>query len=329
MNLARVLREAHAKELRGSVKLSTLPCPLERTFRVEGMNRTMANGPVDLVFDRFAPGHMPATLHHYCSTETFMAIVSSKCIRLSALSMSNDSEEGRLVLRLTEKLGEVNRTHPAVLASLKAHWNEVVAANEGLGFCLSERGDLLSQWRGYAAQGRGVSIGFSTDFLRRMSLAGEGDENFATLEQVEYRERQQRREYGPTYDALVNAIEEAQGYLQYGEVSVSDKLKAALNRKLRPWTRKIYTFKNDGFEEEREWRMLALLASEEQEACSYRAVDDKIVAFRELRLDAEPGPAIVSVTLGPKHVTPIEQVQRMLLRHGINATVTKSCLTYR
>lgn len=286
----------------------------------------MASGLAELVFDNFAPGHVPATLHHYCSTETFMAIVASKSIRLSALSMSNDSEEGRLVLRLTEKLGEVSRTHPGVIASLKSHWNEVVAANEGLGFCLSERDDLLSQWRGYAAQGRGVSIGFSTEFLQHMSAADEPDEHFASLERVEYSEGQQLQEYGPTFRALVNATEEAQGYLQYGVVSVSDKLKAALNRKLRPWMRKIYTFKNDGFAEEREWRMLALLPSEEQATCSYRAIDDKIVAFRELRLDA---PAIVSVTLGPKHVTPVEQVERMLLRHGIDATVAKSSLTYR
>lgn len=75
--------------------------------------------------------------------------------------------------------------------------------------------------------------------------------------------------------------------------------------------------------------MLALLNSEEQEACSYRAIDGKIVAFRELRLDAQPVPAIVSVTLGPKHATPVDQVERMLLRHGIAATVTKSGLTYR
>jgi hypothetical protein len=296
---------------------------------VPGMEKLMANGPVDLVFDKFTPNHAPATLHHYCSTATFMAIVASKSIRLSALSMSNDSEEGRLVLRLTEKLGEINRTDSAVLASLKAHWNEVVASNEGLGFCLSERGDLLSQWRGYAAQGRGVSIGFSTEFLKHISVADEADENFATLEQVEYGEGQQLHEYGPTFRTLVNAIEEAQGYLQYGHVSISEKLKAALNRKLRPWMRKIYTFKNDGFAEEREWRMLALLTSEEQEACSYRAIDDKIVAFRELRLNAGPIPAIVSVTLGPKHVTPVDQVERMLLRHGIVAAVTKSGLTYR
>ncbi|BEP67646.1 MULTISPECIES: DUF2971 domain-containing protein [unclassified Variovorax] len=189
--------------------------------------------------------------------------------------------------------------------------------------------DLLSQWRGYATQSRGVSIGFSTDFLKRISVADEADAHFATLERVEYGEGQQLHEYGPTFRTLVNAIEEAQGYLQYGHVSISEKLKAALNHKLRPWTRKIYTFKNDGFDEEREWRMLALLSSEEQDACSYRAVDDKIVAFRELRLDAQPGPAIVSVTLGPKHVTPVDQVKRMLQRNGILATVAKSGLTYR
>lgn len=289
----------------------------------------MASGPVDLVFDQYAPRHVPSTLYHYCSTEAFMAIVANKSIRLSALSMSNDSEEGRLVLRLTEKLGSTNRTDLAILASLKSHWNEVVAANEGLGFCLSERSDLLSQWRGYAAQGRGVSIGFSTEYLRRMSVADEADEHFATLERVEYGEGQQLHEYGPTFQALVSAIEEASGYLYAGEVSISDKLKAVLNRKLRPWTRRIYTFKNDGFAEEREWRMLALLTSEEQETCSYRAVDDKIVAFKELRLDAEPLPAIMSVTLGPKHTTPVDQVVRMLRRHGIDAIVAKSRLTYR
>lgn len=289
----------------------------------------MATGPVNPVFDEFASGHMPAVLHHYCTTETFMAIVASKRIRLSALSMSNDSEEGRLVLRLTDKLGDALHTDPNVLVSLKAHWNEVVAANEGLGFCLSERGDLLSQWRGYAGQGRGVSIGFSTEFFKRVSVADEADEHFATLERVEYGEEKQLHEYGPTFTALVNAIMDAQGYLQYGHVSITEKLKAVLNRKLRPWTRKIYTFKNDGFAEEREWRMLTLLMAEEQEGCSYRAVDDKIIAFRELRLDVDECPAIVSVTLGPKHVTPVDQVERMLHRHGINATVTKSTLTYR
>lgn len=292
----------------------------------------MASGPMNLVFDRYQRGYVPPTLYHYCSTEAFMPILVTKKIRLSALSMSNDSEEGRLVLRLTDKLGALNQTDPAVLASLKSHWNEVVAANEGLGFCLSERSDLLSQWRGYAAQGRGVTIGFSTEYLKGVSVADENDDHFATLERVEYDEAQQLHDYGPTFRALANAIVDASGYLHEGVASTSatsDKLKAVLNRKIRPWTRKIYTFKNSGFEEEREWRMLALLTSEELETCHYRATEDKIVAFKELALNVGPNPAIVSVTLGPKHSTPVDQVARMLRRNGIEAEVAKSSLTYR
>ncbi len=83
-------------------------CGCKALTRIE---KTMTSGPVDLVFDEFASGHVPATLHHYCSTETLMAIVTSKCIRLSPLSMSNDSEEGRFVLKLAEELGAVSRSN--------------------------------------------------------------------------------------------------------------------------------------------------------------------------------------------------------------------------
>jgi hypothetical protein len=39
----------------------------------------------------------------------------------------------------------------------------------GLGFCLSEQGDLLSQWRGYADDAYGISIGFSKPYLEELS----------------------------------------------------------------------------------------------------------------------------------------------------------------
>lgn len=35
-----------------------------------------------------------------------------------------------------------------------------------LGFCLSEDGDVLSQWRGYADNAQGVAIGFEIENLR-------------------------------------------------------------------------------------------------------------------------------------------------------------------
>jgi hypothetical protein len=37
----------------------------------------------------------PDILYHYCSNATFLSIIESNTIRLSDLSLSNDSQEGR------------------------------------------------------------------------------------------------------------------------------------------------------------------------------------------------------------------------------------------
>ena len=49
--------------------------------------------------------------------------------------------------------------------------------------CFSEDADLLSQWRGYANDGKGVCLGFSTQALKRYC---EHVESVIRLEQVEY-----------------------------------------------------------------------------------------------------------------------------------------------
>jgi hypothetical protein len=36
-------------------------------------------------------------LYHYCSTSTFVSIISGKSIWLSSLNLSNDTMEGKLV----------------------------------------------------------------------------------------------------------------------------------------------------------------------------------------------------------------------------------------
>lgn len=48
-------------------------------------------------------------LYHYCSTDTFHAIVSKSCVRLSALSLSNDTLEGKMVSEVTCRLSSDQR----------------------------------------------------------------------------------------------------------------------------------------------------------------------------------------------------------------------------
>ena len=50
--------------------------------------------------------------------------------------------------------------------------------------CFCEDGDKLSQWRGYADNGKGVSIGFSAQELRCYS---ERYKDIMTMEKVEYK----------------------------------------------------------------------------------------------------------------------------------------------
>jgi hypothetical protein len=90
----------------------------------------------------------PDILYHYCNTDSFISIIRSQSIRLSSLSLSNDSMEGQLVTKTIMRLAE----RDGIVGKEKIELEESLRFNEryfdGLGFCLSAYGDLLSQWRG-------------------------------------------------------------------------------------------------------------------------------------------------------------------------------------
>jgi hypothetical protein len=86
---------------------------------------------------------------------------------------------------------------------------------DGLGFCLSATGDLLSQWRGYANNASGISIGFSKKYLEELSkeLGNKGPdftikEPGFTLQQVKYDLKAQKEMIRPTYEKIKELIDE-------------------------------------------------------------------------------------------------------------------------
>jgi hypothetical protein len=109
-------------------------------------------------------------LYHYCSPETFLAICTGKKLRFSDLNLMNDSHEmqwGYSIWELAaseiyeitgkEFLDDIDE------AFSMAGYRAIVLAS-----CLSKKGDLLSQWRAYANDGRGYSIGFDAKALSQM-----------------------------------------------------------------------------------------------------------------------------------------------------------------
>ena len=129
------------------------------------------------------------TLYHYCSNETFCAIASSSTIRLSALTFSNDSTEGRLLGKLLADIVSKDRNDSSKVDYLEVIMAALTDMSPGFGFCLSKKGDLLSQWRGYADDGKGVSIGFNKTYINNSPISILVP---PTLEDVIYEETEQR-----------------------------------------------------------------------------------------------------------------------------------------
>lgn len=69
--------------------------------------------------------------------------------------------EGRLVTQTFERLLSQSTVTTEEIEEIRRALLIIEDMFDGLGFCLSEKPDLLSQWRGYADDGQGLSIGFN------------------------------------------------------------------------------------------------------------------------------------------------------------------------
>jgi hypothetical protein len=106
-----------------------------------------------------------ALIYHYCSPQTFLQIIENKCIWLSSTNNMNDYSEGAWVKNAFNKA--VHDLKPLfgiewVIQTLQ-NYDDIDLKKYIC--CFSKDGDSLSQWRAYAQDGEGVSIGIEEDEL--------------------------------------------------------------------------------------------------------------------------------------------------------------------
>ncbi|MGE5470116.1 MAG: DUF2971 domain-containing protein [Bacteroidota bacterium] len=285
------------------------------------------------------------TLYHYCSSEAFVSIVTSRTIWLSSLALSNDSKEGRLVretlLRLAARDG-LPVTDQTRLEDSLAFAERVF---DGLGFCLSEAGDLLSQWRGYADDGRGVAIGFSKLYLTKLGEQFRAQEEAGfNLYKVEYNQAEQEASITPAYRKLRSLIDDG-AFRRQGQWSLLDdrtseqiaaedketsKLYRSLLLQLISLFPKLYELKAEGFKEEREWRLVHLKTELPNGDYKFRSKADSVIPYKCFELPDLGCEAIREVIIGPKHSTPPQVLQYMLKQSGFGEVPTReSSVSYR
>lgn len=295
-----------------------------------------------LVSNPLRLGVSVSTLYHYCSTASFHAIIQSHELWLSSLSLSNDTMEGKLVARAIARLAETDSLESKSYRFLLRIVGFLEETFDGMGFCLSEEDDLLSQWRGYAADATGVSIGFSNEYLKRLAKG-----NGCLLGRVEYEHSAHEAGVGPTYRDLTQRIKEgtlkaARGLGILQAAGMTDQQKAAasmanlredvlkLGPKLLPLLYQLYLLKSPAFREEKEWRVLSMPTTdgEDEDACSHRVVKSSIVPYLTVKL-VEQSP-IGEIILGPKHETPPRIVKNFLKLNGYGVVkVRRSEASYR
>lgn len=198
------------------------------------------------------------TLYHYCTTSTLLNIVENKSVWLSSLSSSNDTQEGRW---LSTILGDVARKHGiSERQSLELHsmFRFQEDQMDALGLCLSSRGDMLSQWRGYANDAAGVAIGFNEDFLHQLRERTPG----IFLERVIYERAAQVDLLNSRFGEILDLVRK--GALEWTERTESDGSQSSSQQSadrisasvrlvfaLLEFTDILYLTKNPAFREER------------------------------------------------------------------------------
>lgn len=100
--------------------------------------------------------------YHYCSVDTFFNIMQTSTLRLGNPLSMNDSAEIVWFLGLVEKYAREKGNYKRTLE----RWNlvEKIIKNiiQEIDFpyilCFSKENDVLSQWRSYANDGKGVLL---------------------------------------------------------------------------------------------------------------------------------------------------------------------------
>jgi hypothetical protein len=185
-------------------------------------------------------------LYHYTDMNGLIGIVEKHDLWLTNSRYSNDAEEMTHGLTVAKKVIDDAITTGAHDLSYLQPLSTAVRQSEGVYMCcFCEKDNLLSQWRGYGANGTGVSLQFAPKEFA--DIAGpDNPHGLLRFWKVFYQPQTQ-----------ADIIAQAVTYYSPGNPVNAGQSAAPLARKAADAIRFfIPTFKNSDFEEENEWRLL-------------------------------------------------------------------------
>ena len=117
-------------------------------------------------------------VYHYCTVDTFKNIMDSKVLWLSDLTDSNDDQEVvrtfvvlwegvKKRLRQTDLPKEMLEQ---TIEIIDKQYKTELMSDPPFGICFCQKEDLLSQWKEYGGNTRGLSLGFDINWFIRNGI---------------------------------------------------------------------------------------------------------------------------------------------------------------
>jgi hypothetical protein len=238
----------------------------------------------------------PPPLFHYTDADGLRGIINSGSLWATHIDYLNDSQEFKHAYGLINSIidgllgGEQNQTTVRLRLIkdwFQRHfilWRAVLAPYV---VCFCEKGNLLSQWRAYAADGSGFSLEFDPGRLMQ-GLSSNGPDVFPNIKlfKAVYDESEQKRLILLALEQLLAAFdshrqEDVLGWvpLVFSEMNVC--------------------FKHPAFAEEQEWR-LVYMARGAEHLVNVRVSHDRLLPFASLPFCAQnERPPYTSIGYGP------------------------------
>lgn len=313
---------------------------------------------------------MSRKLYHYCSVETFISIISNKCLRLSDLSKSNDFMERKWIMNVVEEALDKALKDEGIAIDLREQYWYSEDVNSHIEYlfdllkydvmkssyitCFSRKGDLLSQWRAYGDDGRGISIGFDAKLLHKVN-SGKND---IYIEDVLYEKEDQIEDIKL---AVSDGILYMKDLFQQDQVKITDDFNTYLIEEFDAFSEVFCDelsvtscyMKNPAFKEENEVRILyvpniykddSTLMREQFNKISrfnnyvlnpinFTARKDQIIGYSDLSFEKLVPKGIISeIIIGPSSRVNEDDICYLLCKFGYNSNdinIRKSEASYR
>lgn len=247
----------------------------------------------------------PAILFHYTTPIGLLGISNSKKIWATDLRFLNDKKEFQHSLDITHSIIEgffKVDDNPKKLKGLNYDFMEYLRINlekkwspEVYVASFTEKGDLLSQWRGYCHKG-GFSIGFHFELLSQIA---KNHDSFLVPCVYDFKIQKQMLE-----ELLVLHSKKYDQVIKDNDQMNSDELaNNILNNLIISLFALAPMLKHESFKEEKEWRIVSSNILSVMPDIQFRANESTIIPYIEISLcQSEEEIAFKKIFIGPASI---------------------------